>query len=419
MAKQATKQAPLAEGHSVERHSVEGHSAEGHQDVWIAKGNPAIWSQPLKFALLISITWNFWMGRSLLALDTLKPDQWRTGSQFFDQLEAPVSVDWQDNPLNQALSRLALSQRTAIFLDRRINPDQKISLHISAQPLREMLDSLASQANAGVGFVNSVIYLGPRFTAERLATVAEMQNQLVRKLSKDAQKVLLEKRPAIWPRLSEPARLLNELTREVGVSVDNKEVLFHDLWPEYSLPPLTFPERLSLLLAGFRMSYRFLPDEETIQLTRFPKTVFVEKEYPAGNDPAGRSKQLEELIPRAFIEIRGDQILVRSLLEDHWEIQRQRTTAKATRSDQDQTKTRNRYSLTVQSHPVGALLKGLAKRLSMSIEFAESSQKQLDQRVTFSVNNVTADELLNTVAAPARLKVEIREDTIAVSADDQ
>jgi len=373
-------------------------------------------SKSLKLTLFLTVT--AWLGTipaGIEAQDTLRSDQWRTGADFRRQLERPVSLDWVDNPLMDALTRLSISQQMAVFVDRRINPNQKVAFSVKDQPLRDALDSLASQISAGLGYVDSVIYIGPRSTAKRLATVAEMQNEHVGRLPKERRDILLKRTPTHWPHLAEPSDLLAELTQEFGLVVENPSAVTHDLWPENSLPPLTVSEKLMLLLAGFRSSFRWLPDGETIQLTRFPRTVFIERSYPGGREPADRVQALEAMLPQAFIEIRGKKIMVRSMLEDHWIIERQWSPMPATPRGSVTDRARKRYSLTVEKQLAGALLETLAGKLSLELEYASDVDAQLDERVTLSVQQATIHELFDAIAAPVGLAIQVDDHSVLVT----
>ena len=81
------------------------------------------------------------------------------------------------------------------------------------------------------------------------------------------------------------------------------------------------------------------------------------------------------------------------------------------------------YSLRVAEKPVGAVLRELAKRLHWQLEIDEAAiraaGKSLDKRVSFAVDNVEQDALLDALLQPAgltfrregeRIKIVPRED---------
>ena len=98
------------------------------------------------------------------AAETDPPTQtqgWRTGNRFHRQLQMPVGVTWRQTPLRSALNGLSSSQSVAIFLDRRVDPDQKIDFTVDDVELNAALQRLATDHGLGMSYVGCVVYLGP------------------------------------------------------------------------------------------------------------------------------------------------------------------------------------------------------------------------------------------------------------------
>jgi hypothetical protein len=77
---------------------------------------------------------------------------------------------------------------------------------------------------------------------------------------------LLNQRPLVWPDLAQPRDLVAALAAEAGLSVKLPDSTPHDLWPAVDLPPLTWTDRLSLVLAGFDLTFEIDPAKKTIAL---------------------------------------------------------------------------------------------------------------------------------------------------------
>ena len=88
-----------------------------------------------------------------------------------------MGITWERKPLREGLQNLARSQKVAIYLDRRSNPDREISIAIDEAPLRVALRRIARKGQLGVGFVGPVVYIGPPLTCTRIATLAELRNE--------------------------------------------------------------------------------------------------------------------------------------------------------------------------------------------------------------------------------------------------
>ena len=73
---------------------------------------------------------------------------WKTGPQFRQQLDAKLSLTWSERQLREGLANLSQSTGIAIFLDRRIDPNQPIELSASEEPLQLVLAKIGGQAKA-------------------------------------------------------------------------------------------------------------------------------------------------------------------------------------------------------------------------------------------------------------------------------
>ena len=105
-----------------------------------------------------------------------EPVAWLTGEKLKSQLEQNVGATWEAIPLRRAITSLSRSQRVAILLDRRVDPDQKIDLSFTDVPLERRLKLIAGKLQIGVAQVGPVIYLGPAATAEKLRTLSALRN---------------------------------------------------------------------------------------------------------------------------------------------------------------------------------------------------------------------------------------------------
>src|SRR5581483_7227994 len=87
---------------------------------------------------------------------------WKTGAAFTRQLRENVEyVAWQDRALRDGLDRLSQTYGVAIFLDRRIDPDQKLDFTARELPLEAVWQQLAAAAHAETAVIGSVVYIGP------------------------------------------------------------------------------------------------------------------------------------------------------------------------------------------------------------------------------------------------------------------
>jgi hypothetical protein len=337
----------------------------------------------------------------------------KTGAALASQLEQPAGISWQERPLDEGLERLAEVYGVAIFLDRRIDPDQFVNITIRDLPLRELVAQLAVKAGGELSRVGPVLYIGPQQTTRELATVAALRHQDLARLPTDSRSKLLRSQALSWPALAQPARLVEQLAREAGLSVDNLEAVPHDLWPAVSLPPLTLVDRLTVVLAGFGLTYQVDASGQSLRLATIPTNVVLEKRY---RPPRGGSEilaQLRSALPRASIQIEQGQIIVQGKQEDHEQVERMLAgPPAATKAKKGAAK--KLYSLNVENQPTGNVLKTLSQSLGKELKYDESLLPKLRQPVTFDLKDATLERLLETTLSPVGLTYEITETELIV-----
>ncbi len=311
-------------------------------------------------------------GWTMLATPAMPADEfdWLTGSRFDQQMDSPIeSLHWGANPLRRALGSLARSQRVAIFLDRRIDPGQPIDLSVQNQPLRVVIRRLADSLQIGVCRVGPVIFLGPRPTTQVLEEAIESRRSEIQRWPPALAKRLFTARPAAWPELAEPRQLIQDLGKRSQLEIEGLERVPHDLWPAADLPPLDFAEHMSLLLAGFGLTFQPVDGAPLIRLVPLPvaeiedRVVGLPETKPWQSPPEKDRPSKQPATP-------GSEV---------------------------------RYTLEVQNQPVGPVTQALASQLGLQVELDPQTQGRLDRRVSFQVKEVTLDELLQTLLEPAGL----------------
>ncbi len=339
----------------------------------------------------------------------------QTGAAFRRTLEQNVeAVSWSGKPLRRALDRVVETQHVAVMLDRRIDPNQDVEFAASGIPLESLLHGLANKYGAGVAQVGSVIYVGPRETTDVLATVVEMRRDEIGKLPAAARGRLLKATPWQWERLTTPRQLLDELERQYRVSIAGKEKMPHDLWPAVQLPELGFVEKLSLVLAGFQVTFAVSPDGSTVRLVPLPADASIVRRYPAGASAARLAGQLAEQFPQAKITAAGAELVVDGRWEVHDAVDRLLSGQSVRRPPPADTGKKN-YTLTVENKPVGGVLRALGGQLGKKVSFDDVKvPRRLTKEVSVSVKQVTLDELFAAVLQSTGLKYEITPEGIRV-----
>ncbi|MCO6456858.1 MAG: hypothetical protein J5I93_16290 [Pirellulaceae bacterium] len=358
-----------------------------------------------------------------------EPVQWLSGQQLDAQLALPVGITWNATPLREALQRLARTQRVALLLDRRIDPDQPVDFAADQQPLEAALRQLAAGLGADAVLLGSVVYLAPQAEADRLATAAMLRREEVASLPAAARQRWNRSATWNWPDLATPRNLLAELAEAAGLdstepaganphgarqgvaAVEGCERIPHDLWPAADLPPMTLADRWSLVLAGFSLTYRVAADGSSVQLLPLPEQLTAEQSYPLPADAETLTRRLQRQLAGARLQRRGNRLTVAGTWRQHREVARalRETAPQAGKGPIEQ-----RYSLRVENKTVGSTARALAARLNRRLETDPGATAALGKLITFEVKDATLDGLLHALFDPAGLRFEVDEERIRV-----
>lgn len=283
------------------------------------------------------------------------------------------SVRWQNLPLADAINRVRAVTQAPVLLDRRVDPSYRIQLTASNATVDEVLANLAGSIGLGHAHVGQLHYLGPMETATRLPALVADRRRDVAALDADLRRSLMRQRRLAWPRLSEPRGLISELIQQHGWKIVGAELIPHDLWAEGELPSMPLSNQLTVLLAGFDLTYRIDAARRAIEIVPV---------------------DWEKFAPRAAVQPSSIPV----------------PTARPGKQV---------FTLRVENQPVGRVLEQLAERLHWKLDVDESAIRAaghpLDRLVSFHVENAGADQLLEALLAPAGLAATRDSDRIRIA----
>lgn len=363
-----------------------------------------------------------WLAIDLLiamAATAGEPVVWKTQPAFRRQLAESIGISWQESSLAGGLSRLAETNGVAIFLDRRIDPGQPVTLKLPDQPLHAVLKKIAEAAQASVATLGPVVYVGPPSATASVATVAAVRRQDAARFSAEQKARFLRTQPWSWDELAQPRELLALLAREAGISVVNAEALPHDLWAARSLPPLPWTDRLTLLLVGFGLTFEFDERGGAVRLTPLPTSVLLEKIYTPLGDAAALAEKLRPLMPGAKLNVVEGKLVVAAGQDDHDKIERLLTgqgssASQSVRGEKTAPGSETLYSLQVTNEPAGKVVRTVAQSLGKELKYDREVLEKLRQQVSLNVKNASLDYLLETTLKPLGLAYRVTGDALEV-----
>jgi hypothetical protein len=302
-------------------------------------------------------------------------------SALRERLRRPVSLHWEGVPLRPGLGRLAAAQNVDIFLDRRVDPGQKISASFTDIAFEDVLRQVAAMLSpvGGVTYVDGLVYIGPTVRARTLRQISVLRKRDASSLPTAARKKLRGIKTVEWSRLTEPRAFVAELCRARDVDVARLELIPHDLWAAGRLPAMPFTDQLTVLLAGFDLTFR----------------------------PIAGGRRIE-LIP-----ISSDQRIAADVTDESTAPSRSpRHTSRPRREERGRRAGEKVYTLRVINQPVGTVVRQLAARLDLTVEFdqvaIDAAGISLSELVSFEAEQASLDEMLEAVVSPAGLAFERR-----------
>ena len=339
---------------------------------------------------------------------------WLTGTAWREGVDSPVSVEWSGVPLRQALERLGQAQRLAVLIDRRVDPEQAISMQATQQSLRQIVEQVATGQRAGVAFWEPLVYIGPAPVARDVRTWSAIVREEVLAAPAATRARFTRVSRGGWPVLSRPRDLLDQLAAEAGVSLTPLVTVEHDLWAGADLPPMTWTDRVLVVAVQLGLRPKISADGQRVTLVPLAERAVLERRYPPGPSAEATATRYRQRAPEAEVSVVGGQVVVRGQLEDHERLQ----SPSGTKAAATNVVTEERYTLNISQTPLEQVLKALETRLKLTIRYDRAAlaaaQRRLDTPVTFRVDQVTLDALLEAALRPAGLTFRRQEKTVDV-----
>lgn len=285
-----------------------------------------------------------------------------TERELQQKLRKRLSVTWQGQQLRKTLDGLANTQKLSIWLDRRVDPQQIVSLQLRSLTLHQILEKLGKQQKLGVIQLSSVVYIGPQQSAQELPALARQARSALAKTPAAMKRRWLKTESTEFPDLCEPRSLLSELLSSAEVELNGEEKIPHDLWRARELPPLALVDRVVLVLVGFDLTCQISRDGKSCSVVPIKHSVIPGRSLAAIPLPSSPRPQATEQV----------------------------------------------YSLKLLNQPLGNVVDQLARQLQLQVIWDEelsASQRSVQNRlVSCDVQNADLDELLTSILEPAGLR---------------
>ena len=330
------------------------------------------------------------------------------GKAMQQEMRRPGTVFFTDSPIREAFASLTANRRVAIWVDRRCDPEKTVSFMGNASLADNLWTLSNNDTTLDIAWSENLIYVSPPHTATNWASVHMLHQAALRRLPADVRSVWQRSQPWHWPRLTNPQHLLTQLQTELGRPIRNQEWIRHDLWPAGHFPALPLFERLELLVAGFDLSFSF-DDDGGATLHRMPTHATYRRRLNLTRE--GRSQLNEFLRANPTVQLVSDG----RTLDASWRQQEAfQRLIRPTPTVRPRRQSDVRYSLKATNRPLRSFLTQLAAQLNLKCEFTAAAAERSETRISFAVQQVDRDELLQAILDPVGLTHTILDDTLRV-----
>ena len=331
-------------------------------------------------------------------------------ARFEQQLEALISTRW-DLPLKDVLNSISETQRVAIFLDRRINPAQQIQLEVQDKSMNVALQQIANQANSQISHIRNVIYIGPKKTTHLLATVAAIHAEQHRRNHAENTRIFTIGKSTQWNRLSQPQSIVTAIAKTVNAQITNIEQIPFDLWDKHTLPNLPFAMRMSIVLAGFDLTYQ-MNNDRSITLVPFPTDAKYQKAFST-NVSAAILNRIKDSFPTLQIT-NNEQLVASGRWEEIAELEL-RLRGNTINRPKPMTTSEQVYTLTVTNQSIQNVLQAIADNEKLELIGSAETQKLWKKRISLEAKELPLADLLLQVVGLGNLQYSIADKQLLIS----
>ena len=364
-------------------------------------------------------------------LDRPVPER-ATNGEFVKALETQISASWDNVELRTILHRLADTHKTAVLLDRGIDPNRNLDLDLGYQRLLAGFAKVAKEASANLSVLGNTIYVGPPARIAKLRTLELLRREELSskrdRLGNGRILALSQKRTVHWNDLDEPRQIIEELAEAAGIAIVNPEAISHDLWAGATLPDATLTQALSLILIQFDLTFAWNEDATQIRLIPVPEKVAVERVYTPADGPSPRApraarERFLENAARAWkqqypgltaqVDLAENRVLLSGTLEQHEALSGEGPITQKANSPAGKSPPLEKRAFTLLIERVRVI--DLMKKLEESdVEFRydkdlfAARRIDLEQTIDMDVKKADADEFFRAMFDPLGVKFSFK-----------
>lgn len=359
------------------------------------------------------------------------PDQssirFLTGKAVAAGMEEMAGWSAEGVSLQSQLENWQTQARIRVIRDRRLDPNQIVQLSSMTGNRARMLDALVEDLS-GTGWVlqEDYVYFAPVNRAFRLPALMEIQRKVIQEVQKkmtpaDSSQVTVRLNPR-WQRLSSPRNIVLSSALDIGLVIENPNVIPHDLWDRDSWPAMTFGEQTTLILNQFDLMLQPSDIPGSLRVTPVDWSFQAEVTYAF---PVEQRSAIEaaarDIVPDAKIRwARGNARVIGSLRDHLWFRRRLNETqfgAKNTGELTESLKTRI-FTLTVDRASLRAVIANFEQNgitVQVTQPESEAVQSVLQQSVSVMAVGQPGSKFFAELFGDYFHNIQVLDDRVVVS----
>ena len=359
------------------------------------------------------------------------PDQssirFLTGKAVAAGMEEMAGWSAEGVSLQSQLENWQTQARIRVIRDRRLDPNQIVQLSSMTGNRARMLDALVEDLS-GTGWVlqEDYVYFAPVNRAFRLPALMEIQRKVIQEVQKkmtpaDSSQVTVRLNPR-WQRLSSPRNIVLSSALDIGLVIENPNVIPHDLWDRDSWPAMKFGEQTTLILNQFDLMLQPSDIPGSLRVTPVDWSFQAEVTYAF---PVEQRSAIEaaarDIVPDAKIRwARGNARVIGSLRDHLWFRRRLNETqfgAKNTGELTESLKTRI-FTLTVDRASLRAVIANFEQNgitVQVTQPESEAVQSVLQQSVSVMAVGQPGSKFFAELFGDYFHNIQVLDDRVVVS----
>ena len=330
----------------------------------------------------------------------------------------PSSVLWREQNLKQGLATISATQGVQIFMDRRVDSGRFINVAVGADRVDLLLQRIADEAGCKLGFLESLLYIGPTDEVAKLemsywrAWYLYRQQLVAGKAGGNANIApQVPVQDLKWDRLSTPQDILSLIEREWHIEVLGKETVPYDVWDGGNYHAISLPAQLSLIAGSFNLAAEPIPATNQWKLVPLKNVntahlAYTKKQWPKdllAQWLAGHETQIKE---------EGNAIQVRGEVGCHYAIALGKF-----RQSQPKPKSRfdnQRFTFEVANTPARDVIEAIGVQLQLKTDWQIDQNDLAEHRISLKVEQATVKQLIDELAKQSGVVLEVLEENSLV-----